>query len=177
VPDVRVLTTAEASSQLLAAARILCDRAFDGGFSDEDWAHSLGGWHALVVEGAAVVSHASVVPRDLFVDDRPFRTGYVEAVATEEGRRRSGLGTLVMMRIADVIRQHMQMGALSTGHHRFYERLGWERWRGPTYVREGDRLLRTEDEDRGVMVLRHGPGATVDLTAAIACPARAGDDW
>ncbi|MBA2768491.1 MAG: hypothetical protein H0U35_05055, partial [Sporichthyaceae bacterium] len=64
VPDVRVLTTAEASSQLLAAARILCDRAFDGGFSDEDWAHSLGGWHALVVEGAAVVSHASVVPRD-----------------------------------------------------------------------------------------------------------------
>jgi len=143
VPDVRVLTTAEASSQLLAAARVLCDRAFDGGFSDEDWAHSLGGWHALVAEG----------------------------------RRRSGLGTLVMMRIADVIRQHMQMGALSTGHHRFYERLGWERWRGPTYVREGDRLLRTEDEDRGVMVLRHGPGATVDLTAAIACPARAGDDW
>ncbi len=50
---------------------------------------------------------------------------------------------------------------------------------GPTFVRDGDQLERGEDEDEddGIMVLRFGASAEVDLTASITCQARVGDDW
>jgi len=63
------------------------------------------------------------------------------------------------------------------GRHGFYERLGWERWRGPTFVRHGPELVRTEDEDDGVMVLRFDRSLAVDLSGSISCEARTGDDW
>jgi len=66
---------------------------------------------------------------------------------------------------------------LSTGRHEFYQRLGWERWLGPTFVRRGEALVRTPDEDDGIMVLRFGRSRDTDLTAPIACEAREGDDW
>jgi hypothetical protein len=110
-------TTAEAGSDQLRAIRDLLDAAFGGEFSDEDWAHTLGGRHVVISEAGVPVSHG------------------------------------------------------------VYERLGWERWRGPTYVRRGADLVRTEDEDDGVMVLRFGPSAGLDLTAPIACTERGGDDW
>ena len=46
-----------------------------------------------------------------------------------------------------------------------------------TYVRRGDELRRSPEEDDAIMVLRFGSSADVDLAAAIACPARRGDDW
>lgn len=52
-----------------------------------------------------------------------------------------------------------------------------ERWGGPTFVRGAGGLVRTPDEDDGVMVLLHGPSAGVGLAAAISCEARPGDDW
>jgi aminoglycoside 2'-N-acetyltransferase I len=82
-----------------------------------------------------------------------------------------------MREIDDLIRRHHEMGALSTGEHGFYERLGWERWRGPTFVRRDGATVRTPDEDDGIMVLRFGPTAAVDLGAALSCEARPGDDW
>jgi len=77
----------------------------------------------------------------------------------------------------DLVRRHFEMGALSTGLHGFYERLGWERWQGPTFVRQGSEAIRTADEDEGVMVLRLGPSRGVDLNAPISCERRPGDDW
>ncbi len=74
-------------------------------------------------------------------------------------------------------RAEFEFGALSTGRHGFYERLGWERWHGPTFVRHGPELVRTEDEDDGVMVLRFDRSLAVDLSGSISCEARTGDDW
>ena len=165
MPDVRLLRTAEVSPGLLAAARDLCDRAFGDRFHDTDWDHALGGWHALALDGSELVAHHG------------FRAGYVEAVATDPGRQRSGLGTLVMTQFEAVIRAETELGALSTGAHDFYQGLGWERWRGPTYVRGDGDPVRTPEEDEGVMVLRHGPSQGVDLSAAISCEQREGDDW
>ncbi len=177
MPEVRLLRTAEVPPGLLAAARGLCDRAFGDRFHDTDWDHALGGWHALALEGADLVAHASVVGRALQAGGRGFRAGYVEAVATEPGRQGTGLGSLVLAPLAAVIRAETELGALSTGAHGFYERLGWERWRGPTYVRVDGEPVRTPEEDDGVMVLRHGPSQGLDLSAAITCDRRAGDDW
>jgi aminoglycoside 2'-N-acetyltransferase I len=75
------------------------------------------------------------------------------------------------------VRSTFELGVLSTGLWDFYERCGWERWRGPTFVRHGDGIVRTEDDDDGIMVLRFGRSRSADLTAAITCERRAGDDW
>jgi aminoglycoside 2'-N-acetyltransferase I len=135
----------------------------------------------IAFDGELAVAHAAIVPRTIAVDGRPFATGYVEGVATAPEHRDRRLGTRVMVEANDVIRSTYELGVLSTARHSFYERTGWERWRGPTYVRVGaddrSRLLRTEDEDDGVMVLRFGPSADIDLTASITCEQREGDDW
>jgi aminoglycoside 2'-N-acetyltransferase I len=153
------------------------DEAFGGGFDDTDWEHALGGSHVLVTDSGVLVAHAAVVPRDLRVDGRPVDAGYVEAVATAPARQGEGLGTVAMREVDRLLREHHHLGALSTGAHAFYGRLGWERWRGPTFVRHGDELVRTPDEDDGIMVLRFGPSRTMDLAASISCEARSGDDW
>lgn len=175
----RVLTTSDLSGPLSRSLRSLLDEAFEGGFSDDDWGHTLGGWHVVVVEDDDDVplAHAAVVPRALEVGNRSFRSGYVEGVATTPRRQREGLGSLAMTHAGRVIRANFELGALSTGHHRFYERLGWERWRGPTLARCGAALVRTEDDDDSVMVLRFGPSRELDLTQPISCDARTGDPW
>ncbi|HEX2029373.1 MAG TPA: GNAT family N-acetyltransferase [Nitriliruptorales bacterium] len=174
--DVRVLTTAAAAPPVLQRIRRLLVEAFDGDFSEDDWKHALGGWHVLVTDEGAV-AHAAVVPRTIEFGERPWRSGYVEAVATAPSRRGEGLGSLAMTEAGEVVRRRFEVGVLSTGRHGFYERLGWERWRGPSFVRHGDQRIRTPDEDDGIMVLRFGPGLELRLTDPIVCQARSGDDW
>jgi aminoglycoside 2'-N-acetyltransferase I len=177
VPAIIVSSTVEPPASLLREVRQLLVDAFGGNVSAEDWEHALGGWHVVVSDGGVVLAHAAVVRRVLDVDGRPFRTGYVEGVATARTRQGAGLGSLAMAEISKLLRGEFELGALSTGRHAFYERLGWERWQGPTFVRVGCESVRTADEDDGVMVLRCGPSKDIDLTAAISCPCRAGDDW
>lgn len=177
VPTIDVRVTADLPPATLGDLRRLLDGAFGGTFSDDDWDHTLGGRHVLVHEGDEVVAHAAVVERAVHVDGVAFRTGYVEGVATATARQGRGLGTLAMTAATDLVRAHYDLGALSTGSPAFYERLGWERWAGPTFVRDDAGERRTPDEDSGVMVLRHGPSAGIALVGAIACEARAGDDW
>lgn len=174
--EIRVVRHADLALDALAEIRALLVDAFEGEFSDHDWDHTVGGWRVLATDDG-LVSHAAVVERVLDVGARRVRTGYVEGVGTAPSRQREGLGARVMRRVGDVLRAEFEMGALSTGRPSFYERLGWERWLGPTYVRHGERQVRTADEDGGVMVLRHGPSAGIDLGLPISCEARAGDDW
>ena len=82
-----------------------------------------------------------------------------------------------MTAIGAVLRERFDVGALSTDRPGFYERLGWERWRGPSFVLDAGERRRTADEDDGLLVLRFGPGADLDLTDAIVCRSRPGDDW
>jgi aminoglycoside 2'-N-acetyltransferase I len=175
--DVRVLSTADVPAADLAASRRLMDAAFED-FADHDWAHALGGWHAFISQGDDVVAHASVVPRLIVVGGREFSAGYVEAVAVRPDLQGTGLGSRVMTAMHEVVRARFELGVLSTGEWHFYERLGWERWQGPAFVRGRDGVLtRTEDEDDGVMVLRVAASAALDLTAPIACDERDGDSW
>lgn len=178
IPAVRLLPSAALTTLALRSLRRLMDAAFDGDFSDDDWAHALGGWHALIGMDDEVVAHASVIPRAVTFGDRRLRAGYVEAVAVRPDLQRTGLGTAVMTPIGDVIHQHFEVGVLSSGEWRFYERLGWERWRGPSSLRTADgRLERTPDDDEGVMILRVAASRDLDVAAPIACESRAGDPW
>ena len=170
-------TTADAYGECLSQIRRLLFTAFNETFTEQDWEHALGGWHVVVNEGGVVIAHAAVVPRVLEVAGRPFHTGYVEGVATDPARQREGLGSQTMGEVSQLLRSEFEMGALSTSVHDFYERLGWKRWHGPTYVRHGSELVRTEEEDDGVMALPFGPSESIDLTASIACKRRLGDNW
>jgi aminoglycoside 2'-N-acetyltransferase I len=175
--DVGVLADDATPADLLLEVRDLLVEAFDGRFDADDWEHSRGGWRVMVFDGAALVSHVAVVPRLLCVGDRPFNAGYVEGVATRADRRGQGRGARAMAAATQLVRSTYELGALSTSRQGFYARSGWESWRGPTFVRDGGELLRTPDDDDGVMVLRCGPSAAIDLAAPICCAARPGDDW
>lgn len=175
--QIRLVRTDELTAAELFAARALMDAAFDGDFTDDDWSHSIGGWHVMAVDGGELLAHASLVERTLHVADKAMRAGYVEAVAVAPTQQGRGLGTAVMVPIGELIHDRFELGALGTGAHGFYERLGWERWQGPAYVRHPDRIERTPEEDDGIMVLRTSATPSLDLTAPIACGARVGDDW
>ena len=172
----RLLRTIDLTEGELSVIRRLMDDAFHD-FDDDDWQHTIGGWHVLVHDGVELVAHAAVVERVLEIDDQPFRTGYVEGVATAPGRQGEGFGSAAMAEATELIRRTYELGALGTGAFHFYERLGWERWQGRTFVRDGDRRTHSVDDDGAVMVLRFGPSAEVDLAASISCDGRPGDDW
>jgi len=75
------------------------------------------------------------------------------------------------------IRETFELGTLGTGHHHFYERLGWETWRGPSFVRTASGIRRTPDEDGYILALVTGRGPALNLDAEISCEWRPGDVW
>ena len=182
-PQLRLLPTSELTDAERADLRSMLDAAFDDGdpdegFGDHDWQHALGGIHAVVSDRGVIVSHASVVPRELRVAGRPLRCGYVEAVATRPGHQGRGFGTIAMQAIDDVIRRDYELGALGTGAYHFYERLGWERWHGATSVRTAGVEHPTPDADGAVLILRTArTPADLDLAAPLSCDWRPGDVW
>jgi aminoglycoside 2'-N-acetyltransferase I len=171
--------TAELAPADLEAVRRLVFAAFGGRFDEHDWDHTLGGTHLLAVEDGEIVAHGAVVPRTLEAGGRALRTGYVEGVATRGDRRRRGLATLVMRAANRVVEEAYELGALSDGTRipGFYERLGWERWQGPTFVAAPQGRVRTAEEDGSVLVLRTPATADLDPTGPLVCDWRAGDVW
>ena len=171
-----VLRTAGLGAELLAEVRAVVVAAFDGDFQETDWVNALGGHHAVVTSGGAVVAHAAVVPRTLEVGGRPVRTGYLEAVATAPEQRGRGHGTAAARAATDLVRRRDPLGALSTGLPAFYARLGWLPGEGPTAVGRGAAVERTPDDDGGVLVL---PLAEPDLdrSGLLVCDDRPGDVW
>ena len=166
------------SADFLRDLRTFLDGVFVDDFSDDDWNHALGGLHAWVSGDAGLlISHGSVVPRTIECDGHHLNVGYVEAVATLAERRREGHGSTVMVRLNTAIQEGYDLGVLSTGTPAFYETLGWERWRGPTFVDTPRGRERTADDDGDVMILRTSRSPRLDLDRAIVCDWRAGDVW
>jgi aminoglycoside 2'-N-acetyltransferase I len=148
-----------------------------GDFSADDLDHALGGVHWVSVADGGIVAHVSVVERRLEADGRPMRTGYLEAVATLPAWRGRGIATRLLDAANAHIRAGFELGALSTGVHGLYERLGWVRWRGPTFVRAAGGLVRTEDEDAGIMILRTPRTPALTMAESLSCEWRSGDAW
>lgn len=176
--QVRIIESADLAPDVLESLRDLCDEAFGERFDDNDWEHAVGGRHVVAFSGREVMAHAAVVPRELWIDGVLHQALYVEAVATDPSLQGQGIGTQVMEAVEELIESDGLLAALSSGSPQFYERLGWERWQGPTYVQRSDDLVRTPDEDDTVLVLRPTPTLkALDLTAPIACRDRSGDAW
>jgi len=175
----RACRTEELTPSDLDQLRTLFDAAWpEEAYTADDWDNMTGGRHFVVELDGRLASHAAVVERELWTGPHRLRTGYVEAVATRPELQRRGLATRAMRAVNEHIAESYDVGALDTGSHGFYERVGWERWRGPLSVRTEDGERRTPDEDGYVMVLRvPRTPANLDLDAPISCEWRAGDVW
>lgn len=175
---VRRVHSAELTPTEIEVLRGLFSAAWPGGdFAETDWQHAQGGIHVLVEDEGEIRSHASVVQRDFEASGHVLDTGYVEAVATWPEHQRSGYASAAMREIAKIVDERYELGALSTGEDAFYERLGWQRWRGPTFVREIDGLARTPDEDGTVFIRTTPRTPPLDLETEIVCDWRVGDVW
>ena len=177
----RRLRTDELTPEEVAAIRSLMAAAFgtdpEERFTDDDWHHAVNGMHFVLDLDGEIRAHASVVERELRVGGRPIRTGYVEAVATAPEDQGTGLGTAVMREVGAYLDEHFDLGALGTGSHRFYERLGWRTWRGPSSVGTAAGEQPTPDEDGYIMVLATRSSPRLDLDLPISCEWRPGDVW
>lgn len=58
----------------------------------------------------------------------------------------------------------------------FYERLGWERWRGVSYTLSEEGEI-PDNEHGGLMILRLDPLVVPNLTVDVTCKDRPGDAW
>jgi aminoglycoside 2'-N-acetyltransferase I len=176
----RRVPTIDLSGAEIEAIRALLWAAFppgEEGFTEDDWEHSLGGMHVILDDAQGVIAHAAIVERELHLAGQPVRTGYIEAVATEPTRQSRGYGTRLMTDVDDYVRARFELGALGTGAHHFYERLGWRTWRGPAFVRTDGGPVRTPDEDGYILVLETPTSPVLDISGAISCEWRPGDVW
>jgi aminoglycoside 2'-N-acetyltransferase I len=173
----RLVGSDELRSDDLEAMRALFVAAWDGGFTDEDWDHTFGGVHVLRSVDGELVSHGAVAERTLWLDDRPLRVGYLEAVATLPRVQGRGHGSAVVDALDAIVRDEYDLGGLSTGRRGFYERIGWLLWRGPLAVRTPEGDVPTPEERNAIMVLPTPRMPDPDVDGTLVCDWRSGDVW
>jgi len=131
--------------------------------------------HLLARQSNILVSHAAWVTRWLQVnEDKVLRTAYVEAVATAPEYQRQGFASAVMRHLVTCI-DEFDMGALSPSDADFYERLGWELWRGQLAIRTEQGLMPTPEEE--VMIYRLPRTPKLDLSNLVTVEWRQGEVW
>jgi GNAT superfamily N-acetyltransferase len=177
----RIAQTDQLLPEQVDAIGALCEAAFSEPWAGA-WERIGPGLHVVAEAEGRPIAHAMVIDRRLYLGHEPDQAldvGYVEWVATDPGARGRGHGTAVMREIGRIIQDEYALGALGTSSNRFYERLGWETWHGPTFVRMADgERVRSAAEDGHVMILRTPrTEPQLDLGGPIAVDWRAEEPW
>jgi aminoglycoside 2'-N-acetyltransferase I len=173
--NITIVETPALGSALRREVLTLCHDAYG-----EELSHYLQdvgpGVHLLGSVDGALVSHAMIVTRELRAEgSAAWVTAYVELVATRPDRQRQGFGSRVMRALVPHMHR-FDIAALSPAREAFYERLGWERWRGPLSVRTHTGSIATPDEQLMVLRLPRTP-AVLNLEAPLSIEWRAGEAW
>ena len=84
---------------------------------------------------------------------------------------------MVITAAVNHIEKTYELGALHSELPNFYKNLGWERWRGPTFVRTDQGLIRTQQDDKRIHVWRVTSTPTFNLDDPISCEWRPGFAW
>ena len=135
-----------------------------------------GGRHVLAYREAELVSHAVVTTRWLQPEGQPvLKTAYVDAVATLPAYQGQGYGSAVMQHLAENIADYA-IACLETERPAFYERLGWEVWRGALAGRSEQGVIPTP-EQWGIMILRLTQTPALNLDAGLTIECQAGRIW
>jgi aminoglycoside 2'-N-acetyltransferase I len=169
-----IVPTRDLSLPTKAEIVALCTRAFDRDFGNlfDFVSDSL---HVLAHQGNVLVGHACWAMRRLQPEGHDaLNAAYVDAVATAPAYQRHGIGSAVIGRLNREIRPYA-LGGLSTQRVSFYQRLGWERWSGPTAVRAATGLIPTPEDT--VMILRTPVTPSLDISTLLIADWRDGDPW
>jgi aminoglycoside 2'-N-acetyltransferase I len=134
------------------------------------------GLHVLAYLHNRLVGHAVVTIRWLQAGNGPLlRTAYVDAVATSPGAQGQGIGSAVMRHLASVV-DDCDIACLETDRAAFYERLGWEDWRGPLGGRSTKAFIPTPDQS-GITILRLTRTQELDLHQLLTIEAHSARIW
>jgi aminoglycoside 2'-N-acetyltransferase I len=134
------------------------------------------GLHVLAYLKERLVGHAVVTIRWLLAGKGPLlRTAYVDAVATSPKDQGRGIGSAVMKHLASVV-DDCDIACLETDRVAFYERLGWEEWRGPLGGRSPEGFIPTPNQS-GIMVLRLARTPNLDLRQLLTIEAHPARIW
>jgi aminoglycoside 2'-N-acetyltransferase I len=174
-----VLPTAALTPATRAEIVALCNRAF-AQYPSNDFTTLFdfvtASMHALARENDVLVAHACWASRWLQPEGLPpLHTAYVDAVATEPALQRRGIGSSVMHRFAQEATEYQLQALSSERAIAFYERLGWERWRGPTAVRTPQGLQPTPHDI--VLIRRTSSTPALDLSRCLIADERGGSPW
>ena len=175
--EVLVARSAELDAATVGDLDRLCEAAFDEPW-DGYWERIGPAVHVLVRDGAELVAHACFVERDLIAGTLDLRAAYVEAVAVDPRRQGSGLGSVAMRRLGELIAAGYPLGALATGSNAFYARLGWETWRGEIWLAEHGGRRPMPEQEGDLMILRTpSTPHELNVTAPLVGFARAAAPW
>jgi aminoglycoside 2'-N-acetyltransferase I len=134
------------------------------------------GLHVLAYVDERLVGHAVMTVRWLQAGSGPLlRTAYVDAVATSPGDQGRGIGSAVMRHLASIV-DDCEIACLETDRPAFYERLGWEEWRGSLGGRSPEGLIPTPDQS-GVMILRLASTPKLDTSGPLTIEAHPARIW
>ena len=81
-----------------------------------------------------------------------------------------------MLKLAGDIDREYAIACLETDRETFYERLGWQTWRGPLAGR-GEHDLIPTPEQRGIMVLRLSQTPPLDFDSMLTIESQSGRIW
>lgn len=138
---------------------------------------SSGGLHFLAFHDKLLVSHAMVTTRWLQREERPLlKPASIDAVATLPAYQGQGYGSALMRRLASDIDREYMIACLETDRETFYERVGWQTWRGPLAGRADHDLIPTPEQS-GIMILRLSQTPTLDFDSMLTIETQTGRIW
>jgi aminoglycoside 2'-N-acetyltransferase I len=168
--------TGESSFFLHNQLKNLLNKAFEGDFDEGDWLNSCGGIRVLGWLNNEIVAHASIVPRQMLVNDLRLTVGYVEAVAVMTSLQNQGIGSLLLEKFTNECLKNFEFSVLSTDGFAFYGRAGWKRFFGESAVQLENAVVSTPDEDENLMYLQRSNISSATITQLVCFP-RAGSPW
>jgi aminoglycoside 2'-N-acetyltransferase I len=177
-----IIITSDLTENLNSATRAEIVQLCIAAHQEEDFKNlfsyvPVGGWHFLAYHHDQVVSHAMVTTRWLQpAGHELLRTAYVDAVATLPIYQGQGYGSTVMRQLAAEIDHEYEIACLETERETFYERLGWQSWRGPLAGRGMKGLIPTP-EQQGIMILRLSQTPELDLDSMLTIESQTGRIW
>jgi len=175
--DISLRRTRQLDAALRATIVELCTEAHGKDFSRLFFYLPTDGLHFIAHRDDQIVSHAVATTRWVQPERLPIlRTAYVDAVATLPAYQRRGYGSAVIRELIAHITDY-DLACLETNQVIFFERLGWQRWRGPRAGRAPDGQLTPTPDQQTIMILRLPITPPLDLDRLLTIETQTGRIW
>lgn len=175
--DIRIRRTRQLDATTRVAIVELCTEAHGADFSRLFFYLPSDGLHLIAYRHDQIVSHAVVTTRWVQPERLPIlRTAYVDAVATLPAYQRRGYGSAIMSELTTQLTEY-DLACLETDQPAFYERLGWQRWRGPRAGRAPDGTLTPTPDQQHIMILRLSNTPPLALDRLLTIETQTGRIW